>query len=71
MRFVDPVLVAGWVATLGWVAWLGASLARAWVAGDWPRSARHRMGNVSKSATGSVPSTRRSPHGLSITAAQL
>ncbi len=42
MRFVDPALVVGWLAAVLWVVWLGASLARAWVAtgrapGAWPR----------------------------------
>lgn len=36
MRYVDPALVVGWVAAAGWVAWLCASLARAWVAADRP-----------------------------------
>ena len=41
MRFVDAVVIAGWVAAVGWVAWLGACLVRAGAAADRPPGVRH------------------------------
>jgi membrane-associated phospholipid phosphatase len=46
VQFVDPVLVAGWVAAALWVAWLGASITRAGVAADRPPGAGNRLGGA-------------------------